>query len=277
VINRSEFKHRGLTLSYLDSGPGPEQTVLLLHGFPDDATLWAAVAIGLVADGYRVIVPDTVGCGHSEMAAHVSDYSLLGIVSDHLALLDQLGIGRVHLIGHDWGALIAWFVAIYHGDRLRSLTAISVGHPTAYSRAGLDLKKTSLFVSLYLAGGLVARLLRLGGPVSLERLIASHPAADEVLERLGAEGRLAASLRIYQANLPTVLTRTHPAVPVPTLGIWGEADPFLVEAQMERTSEFVDATWRYERVGGGHWLPITHPDTVLDLFSKHVQRVESSR
>ena len=101
---RAGFEHRGFTLSYLDSSPDDPHrpVVLLLHGFPDEASMWQPQMAALHAAGYRGVAPDTLGCGQSDMAPRVRDYHCVKIAGDHVALLNHLGIDKAHVVGHDW-------------------------------------------------------------------------------------------------------------------------------------------------------------------------------
>src|SRR5439155_20638906 len=95
----------GLTFAVLDEGEG--QPVLLLHGFPDSSRLWRNQVPALVAAGYRVIAPDLRGFGESDKPENVDDYNILNIAADVFGILDALGVERTHVVGHDWGAVIA--------------------------------------------------------------------------------------------------------------------------------------------------------------------------
>jgi len=114
-IARAFHQRRGLNLSYLDSAPGNAErpVALMLHGFPDEAHMWDAVISKLHAAGYRCIAPDTVGCGESDMAERRDDYRVAEVCADFMALLDHLRVDRVMVIGHDWGAALAWYLAIH--------------------------------------------------------------------------------------------------------------------------------------------------------------------
>jgi len=117
------------------SGEGP--AVLLLHGFPDSGDLWRDVTPLLVAAGYRVLAPDLRGFGESDAPVGRRHYAIDRIVADVVALLDTLGDAQpVHVVGHDWGAAVAWRLAIAHPQRVRSSVVISVGHPHEYVHAG---------------------------------------------------------------------------------------------------------------------------------------------
>src|ERR1700729_2201901 len=116
----------GISLYVEEHGAGVP--VLLMHGWPDSARLWRNQVPFLVSNGFRVITPDMRGFGRSGRPAEVSSYRLRNVVADVNALLDQLDIETAHIVGHDWGAAVAWLTAIGCPARVRKLTAISVPH-----------------------------------------------------------------------------------------------------------------------------------------------------
>src|SRR6266496_5379561 len=130
----------GISLYVEDHGDGVP--VLLLHGWPDSARLWRHQVPALTAGGYRVITPDMRGFGRSERPAEVRSYGLRNVVGDVRALLDGLGVQAAHVVGHDWGAAVAWLTAILCPDRVRTLTAISVPHPLAPDRKSTRLNSS---------------------------------------------------------------------------------------------------------------------------------------
>ena len=105
----------------VDVGTGP--AVLLLHGFPDSRFLWRHQVPGLSEAGYRVIAPDLRGFGDAPRPADVRAYRRPFLVADVLGLLDQLGLDRVHLVGHDWGASLSWRIAGSYPDPSANMTA----------------------------------------------------------------------------------------------------------------------------------------------------------
>lgn len=270
-IQRSTLKHRGLTLSYLDTAPGDHgrPVVLFIHGFPDTAMMWTVQMTALHAAGYRCIAPDTVGCGESDMAATLGDYDVATLIEAPIALLDHLRLDRVDIVGHDWGAVQAWMIAGRYPQRVRRLVAISVGHPMAYARAGWDQKKAGWYILFFQLAGLAERLLLGAGRFSMGRVFTSHPHMDEVIQRLAQPGRLTAALRIYRASLATALLKKQSNVQAPTLGIWSTGDRFLVESQMRDSRRYVDGPWTFLTIDGGHWIPLEHPEWTTQQLLKH--------
>ncbi|MDD3763140.1 MAG: alpha/beta fold hydrolase [Nevskiales bacterium] len=277
-MHRARYDHDGLSLSYLDSAPDDpaRPAVLLLHGFPDSAQMWHEQIEALHAAGLRAIAPDMRGYGDSSMAASTGDYAAARILGDFAALLDHLDIQRAHVVGHDWGAVLAWMFAGRFPQRVDRLAVISVGHPTAYARAGVDQKIAGWYTLFFLLRGISERLLLSSGPTGLRTLMRSHPDVEEVLQRMRQPGRMTAALGIYRANLSQVLFGKHPSVEAPTLGIWSEGDAYLVESQMKNSDRYVGAPWRYERVPGGHWVPLEQPERLNALLLDHLGAAASA-
>ena len=263
----------GLELRVRSAGEGPP--ILLLHGFPDAGTLWDPMLAGLVAAGHRVVVPDQRGFGESAAPAEVAEYRIDRIVADHLAVLDRLCPGEpVRVIGHDWGAVVAWCLALAHPHRVRALVALSVGHPRAYATAGLEQKRKGLYTLAFQFRGLAEHWLSRDDFAGLRRWAGQHPALAESVAWMSRPGRLAAGLAWYRANLVRVLFRAWPPCDVPALGVWSSGDRFLSEDQMTGSARHMQAPWRYQRIeGAGHWLPLEQPDRMnalaLAWFREH--------
>jgi len=255
------------------TGDGP--AILLLHGFPDSNALWREVTPRLVAGGYRVVAPDQRGFGASDAPKGSHHYRIEEVVRDAIALLDAIGIDKAHLVGHDWGSVIGWFLAGEHPDRFHSLTAVSVGHPRAYANAGFEQKRKGLYTFLFQLRGLAEWYLSANEFARFRRWVRNYPEADQWISDLSRPGRLTAAISWYRANLRRMLAGAHPRCPLPTLGIWSSRDFALAESQMIRSREFVDAEWRYERLEGcSHWIPLEAPETLSRLVLEFVGAVE---
>jgi len=255
----------GLRFNLVQAGEGP--VVLLLHGFPDSLQLWRGVAPRLVTAGYRVVALDQRGFGESDAPPGHQDYGIDRLVADVAALLHALGVAEpVHVVGHDWGAVVTWCLAMTRPQLLRSAVAISVGHPREYALAGLEQKIKGLYTLGWQFTGLAERWLVARDWARLRHWLRQHPDPESCLRDLARPGRLTAGLNWYRANFGPVLTRSWPPCRVPMLGLWSSEDHCLAEDQMARSSRRMAAPWAYERIdGAGHWLPLERPDRVADL------------
>jgi pimeloyl-ACP methyl ester carboxylesterase len=264
-----------VTLHVRDSGSGTP--VMLVHGWPDTGDLWRHQVPALTEAGYRVIVPDLRGFGESSKPADVTAYSAPKLVGDVVGLLDALDIPQVHLVGHDWGAAIGWLTAALAGDRVASLTALSVGHPASVRTVGWQQREKSWYMLLFQFHGVAERWLAEDNFRNL-RDWSSHPDIEPVVRRLSDPAALTASLGPYRAILtPEALMFAPPQLPpvtAATMGIWSAGDVALLEAGMTGSACYVTGSWRYERVEhAGHWIPLDAPETVnrllLDFLAPH--------
>jgi len=255
----------GIELAVWIAGEG--EPVLLLHGFPDTHLVWRRQFGALAAAGYRVIAPDLRGCGQSEAPADVAAYRIAELVADVGGILDALGIARVKLVAHDWGAVIGWHFCIRHPERVERYAALSVGHPSAYARGGLLQKLRGYYILLFQLRGFAEFLLRAGN-WRLFRTFTSFPGEfphwRAALER---PGRLTAAIDYYRANMRLMFRAGWPAVRVPVMGVWSSGDVALVERQMRESGRFVAAPWRYERIeGANHWLQLDAAERLNPLL-----------
>jgi pimeloyl-ACP methyl ester carboxylesterase len=256
-------------LNVLVAGDGP--AILLLHGFPDSLALWRGVIPLLLEKNYRVIAPDQRGFGRSSAPRHVRNYRIEHIVDDALGLLDSLGVKQAHVVGHDWGAVIAWILAGEHPERVHTLTAVSVGHPRAYANAGMEQKRKGLYTFFFQLRGFAEWVLSRNGFANFRKWVRNYPETDQWIRDLSRPGRLTAGLNWYRANLRRVLFDRHPPCPVPTLGVWSSRDFALAESQMTRSEQYVTASWRYERLEGpSHWVPLEAPERLSELILKFI-------
>jgi len=252
---------------------GKGQPLLLLHGFPDDQNIWQKVVPLMVDQGYQVITFDQRGCGESDAPVGRKHYKIRAIVDDIPSILDQLNISEpVALVSHDWGAVVGWGLSLFHPKRVKAHVVISVGHPQSYGRAGFNQKFIKGFYTLWFQfTGLTEYYLLHGG---FNRWLSRHDDEAGVLKRMSRPGRLTAALNWYRANFIDILFSKWPSCTVPTLGVWSSEDPYLTEAQMCNSKQYMDAQWQYQRIDGiGHWVPQDAPEQITELacnwFNQH--------
>lgn len=244
--------------------------VLLLHGWPDSHRLWRHQVPTLTAGGFRTIAPDLRGFGASDRPEDVAAYGLANILGDIVGVLDHLRIERAHVVGHDWGAAVAWALAALLPDRVDRLVALSVGHPAAFRAAGLAQREKSWYMLLFQFEGIAERWLSDDDYANF-RSWSRHPDADAVISELSRPGALTASLNWYRANLPPSAL-VEPALEVPpvtrpTMGLWSKDDMALIEDNVTGSAAHVTGEWRYERIdGAGHWIPLEAADELTGLL-----------
>ena len=257
----------GVGIEYQVAGQG--RPVVLLHGFPDSGGLWRHQVPALAAAGFQVIVPDLRGYGGSAKPDTVEAYSLPLLAGDVLAILAEQQIGRAHLVGHDWGAAIAWVLASLAPDRVDHLVAMSVGNPVTFLRT-FEQRQMSWYMLLFQFPGIAERWLTKDNWAGL-RDWARHPDAGQVIADLEATGSLTPGLNWYRANLPPESWAGPPPqlppVQASTMGIWSTGDFALSEVQMTDSASNVAGPWRYGRLDGpGHWMQLDAPGQINQLL-----------
>lgn len=265
-----------IELHVVDEGTGP--VVLLLHGFPDSSHLWRNQIPALRAAGYRVIAPDLRGFGKSSRPVGVEHYAMPTLVGDVVGLLDGLGIERAHIVGHDWGAALAWASAAILPQRTLSLTAISVGHPAVFGTLPIEQRERSWYMLLFMFEGVAETLIMRNDWALFRQFMRNQGDMNYAIAELARPGALTAALSWYRANVhPAGQLTEQPALPpvtVPTMGIWSDGDVYLLEEGLKRSASFVSgAPYRYEKIPqASHWVPIDAPGKLNALLLDFLKR-----
>jgi pimeloyl-ACP methyl ester carboxylesterase len=255
---------RDLTFDVRTTGPDTGEPVLLLHGFPATSLTWSEVAPVLAEAGLRVVAPDQRGYSPGARPDGVDAYRTEVLARDVVNLADALGLDTFHLVGHDWGAAVAWYVAAHHGERLRSLTTFSVPHLAAYNRAlreDADAQARAAYIGLLRHEGKAEALLLEDDARRLRAMYQGavpEPLVDAYVARLGEQGALTAALSWYRAMGAEL--GALPDVRVPTTFVWSTDDLAIGRAGADACGDHVDADYRYEVLDGvTHWIPEQEP------------------
>ncbi|MFN2465144.1 MAG: alpha/beta fold hydrolase [Candidatus Dormibacteria bacterium] len=259
----------GLNFNVVDAGVGP--AVLLLHGFPDSCHLWRHQLPALVAAGFRVVAPDLRGFGESDKPQEVEAYAMGEILDDLRAILRTLGIPKVHVVGHDFGAAVAWMFTVVAPGKVDRLVAVSVGHPVNFLRPTIKQMQMSWYTYLFQFPGIAEALIPRDDWAFLKAWSSGTGDLDRYQHDLARPGALTAALNWYRASFnPRRLIEDNPAFPRverPVMGIWGAHDRALTEESMTDSASQVSGPWRYERIDdAGHWIPLEQPDRLNDLL-----------
>jgi pimeloyl-ACP methyl ester carboxylesterase len=272
-VGRYTFKAR-------HAGPDDGQLVVLLHGYPQSSWEWHDQIEALSAAGYRVVAPDQRGYSPGARPESVEDYSIDLLVGDVIGMADALGASTFHLVGHDWGAIVAWHVAAAHPDRLESLTAVSVPHPTAWAAAFADPSSDQRERSAYMP-----ELKRVGSEENMTADVlrfafdnsglADHD-TDPHIAVLADRDAMRSALNWYRAYDFT--TMGLPDITVPTLFVWSPEDVAIAREGAELTGRHVDAPYRFEVLDGiGHWIPELAAGELSALLLEHLAAAAVSR
>ncbi|MFC7340074.1 alpha/beta fold hydrolase [Saccharopolyspora griseoalba] len=258
----------------LTSGPEDGRPVLLLHGFPEAAVEWSEQLAVLGGAECFAVAPDQRGYSPGVRPQNVADYKMDELVGDVLAIAEHFGWQRFDLVGHDWGAAVAWAVAAAHPDRVRTLTAVSIPHVDAFTkviREDEDQQQRSAYMQALRASTAEKTLLaddarklraiyRPGG-------VPDHH-LDDYVRRLTEPGALTAALNWYRAM------KHNPEigpVKVPTLYVWSTEDVAVGSAAAMATEQHVTGPYTFEMLQDvTHWIPEEAPDSLNRLLLRHL-------
>lgn len=260
---------------------GTGTAVLLLHGFPESKASWRQVSKRLVAEGLRTIAPNQRGYSSGARPAEVDGYRIDALVADAVGLLDALEVRHAHVVGHDWGAIVAWFLAARHPERVRTLTAVSVPHPAAFGwalRTDADQQQRSSYMTLLRQEGKAEELLLADGAQRLRAMFGGAvdgQLVEEHVTLLAEPGALTAVLGWYRA-MTADFAALEP-VTVPTTYVWSTGDVALGRAGAERCGEYVTGAYRFvELEDVTHWIPEQAPAELADAVLARIAEFDRS-
>jgi len=262
-------------LHYVTTGMG--QPVLLLHGFPDFWCGWRHQLGPLAAAGYRVVAPDQRGYNRSDKPRPVRAYRLDALADDVLRLADEVAPGQpIALVGHDWGGVVAWWIALRHPERLSRLVIINAPHPEARSnpRRVLAQMRRSWYIAFFQIPWLPAWLLSRNGFWGLERALRASSHAGAFSERdlvhyreaWAYPGALPSMLNWYRALIRYPARPPHSRVSVPTLILWGAQDVALGRELAEPSLDLCDDGHLVFFAHASHWPHDEEPTRVNSLL-----------
>jgi pimeloyl-ACP methyl ester carboxylesterase len=273
----------GIRLHYAESGSG-ENLVILLHGFPEFWYSWRH-QLRFLADRYHVIAPDMRGYNLSDKPARVADYSVDVLVNDVIGLIRHFGARACAVVGHDWGAGVAWALAQKYPECVSKLAVLQVP-PAAAWRANLTLRQ--LLRSWYMFFFQLPRLpewsIGRNNLAGLERVFKEKVARsgsfsdadiEAYKEALRRPGALTGAINYYRANVFRILRKSNNRarlalqdgptgeeaarrsgrIRVPTLFIFGEQDFAILPETVRGVGNYIDAPyWEVRIPDSGHWV-----------------------
>jgi pimeloyl-ACP methyl ester carboxylesterase len=291
-LEHSYIETNGIRLHIVQAGPKSGVPVLLLHGFPEFWYGWRKQIPALAAAGCRVIAPDQRGYNLSDKPKEIKSYRVEELTGDVLGLIDALEYEKVNLVGHNWGALVAWMLAIHHPDRLHRLGIVNVPHPAVMKRflqRDLDQMRHSLYALFFQLPWLPELSMRIGNwrgaAIGMRRNGKPHAFSDEDIKKYkeawSRPGAMTAMLNWYRAAFWHRPQITHDMqVHVRTLMLWGVND-FALSRRMARPSlDYCDDGNLIFFPEATHWVQHEEADEVnhhlirflFDAASKQVIR-----
>jgi epoxide hydrolase 4 len=267
----------GCRFHYVAAGMGP--LVILLHGFPEFWYSWRHQIPALAHAGFHVIALDLRGYNDSDKPVGVHNYRVELLIADVAGLIRQVGAGPAIVVGHDWGGVIAWLLAMVHPELVDRLIVLNAPHPLAYLR---ELRRPaqwlrSLYIAFFQLPWLPEQVLAAWDYALVEWLLRRQPVqggafGPQDIRRyktaLARPGALTAALNYYRAALRyggAALKDLRPIM-IPTLLLWGEQDPYLSIRLTEGLRGWVPSLNVIRLPEASHWVQNDVPERVNELI-----------
>ncbi len=286
TITTRKIEANGLNLQIDEAGEGPD-VALCLHGFPESRFSWRYQLPHLAQSGWHAVAPDLRGYGQSSRPLGKASYRLEALVEDVAGLFDALGARRRLLIGHDWGAMIAWVLAMEQRLPLDGLIIMNVPHPAVFARvmrASWRQKLRSWYVAFFQIPGLPEVMMKARGGRAVTNAFVGMavdksrfpPDVTDVYRRNALiPGAMTAMINYYRANSDIIghYAQASPMIEVPTLMVWGEDDAAIGIETTEGYEPYVrDLTLR-RLPGVSHWVQQEAPERVNAELSAWLPRL----
>ena len=273
-LEHSTIETNGIKLHVVQAGPQSGVPVVLLHGFPEFWYGWRKQIPALVEAGCRIIIPDQRGYNLSDKPKGVKNYSVDILVEDIIGLIDALGYEKVNLVGHDWGAVVAWKLAIKYPERLHKLSIMNVPHPAVMKRflqRDLEQMRRSWYAAFFQLPWIPEAALQAGNWRRLEQAIRgkNNPQSftDKDIEKYkkawSQSDAMTSMLNWYRAAVRSRGSSSNDKrVKVPTLMMWGIKDTALTHRMARPSMDYVDEGNLILFPDASHWVQHDAADEV---------------
>lgn len=250
--------------------------LLLLHGFPETSIMWEPLLEAAAAAGLRVAAFDQRGYSPGARPTGVDAYRVGELRGDVMAVADALGFEQFHLVGHDWGSIVAWSTGPAHPERILTLTSLSIPHPDGLGTDEDFERRPPLYIRMFQVPGLAETLFTTGGLAALRGMYGGSPAEqiDEYVSVLSEPGALTSALNWYRA-MPASFADPRSfdgAISMPVLWIWGNRDlPMFHRPEVRaRMQELTTGPYQSIELDAGHWLIQEATGEVIDAILDHI-------
>jgi pimeloyl-ACP methyl ester carboxylesterase len=278
AMERIQLQVGEFTFDALAAGPVDGELVFMLHGFPQSSYGFRNQIPFVAEMGFRVVAPDQRGYSPGARPEGVEAYAIGNLAADVVGMADALGKERFHVVGHDWGAAVAWNVGLTNPDRVISLVPLSVPHPYAFSEALRsstgDQADRSGYFQLFASDSAAATFLANDAARLREIYTGWGGLSDEdvqvYVDLLSEPGALQAALNWYGAMSLGAGGAAVTPIGMPTMFVWSTEDTALGPEGAELTEKYVEGPYRFEVIEGvSHWIPEEAADQLNELLREH--------
>jgi pimeloyl-ACP methyl ester carboxylesterase len=249
------------------AGTEKDELVILLHGFPETSIMWSGLMADLVREGYFCLAPNMRGYSKNACPKGKKHYTIEKLSQDVLDLATAVGKDKFHLIAHDWGAVVGWYLACHFPTKILTYTALSVPHLKGFFEAlqtDADQQQRSKYIKLLVIPFIAEYKIRKNDFKLFRKLWkdSSEEELEDYLKTFREKKVLTAALNYYRANFGKTRTEDIGEVHVPTLFIWGNKDMAIGPKGVTLGHEFVKGPYTFLKLNAGHWLMQTDYDTI---------------
>jgi len=283
VVDNGEYRLKANDLEFLVRVKGMQNKgagVILLHGFPESSLMWQPFLDNAAWEGYRVVAFDQRGYSPNARPREVSAYQIDYLVSDVLAVANEVGFDTFHLVGHDWGAAVGWKTVMDFPKRIHTWTAMSIPHTAVFNEALLnhpEQQKRSAYMKRFQMPFLPQFLFHLNQEKVADGLSGRWTDA-QIAECMAIQreyGATAAAFNWYRAakaDSKTVDESFEKNILRPTLFIWGTEDPVVAQDIIPLQKAYIKAPYQELSVQSGHSLIQAKPDTIIAAIMGHFEK-----
>lgn len=286
AIEHKTVVTNGISLHVAQAGPEDGSLVVLLHGFPEYWAGWKAQIPALAEAGFRVWAPDQRGYNLSDRPTEIRAYSLDELAKDVIGLIDAAGAEQAYVVGHDWGAAVAWWVAINYPQRVKKLTILNVPHPSVMFKT-IRSTPRQLLKSWYIFFFQIPRLPEFlisrgnwnAGVQMMRNSANPNTFSDADMDGYRAawsrSGAFTAMLNWYRAIVRHQPQRNASSrVSVPTLMIWGVRDVALDRSMAQPSIDYCERGKLVFIEDATHWVQHDKPERVNKLLLDFLHQQE---
>ncbi|MEL6371625.1 MAG: alpha/beta hydrolase [Pseudomonadota bacterium] len=268
-VKANGFVFRARIFGAGNAGPG----IVMLHGHPETSIMWEPVAKAAAEEGYRVIAFDQRGYSPGARPKGVGAYKADNQIADVMAIADAMGFEEFHLVGHDWGAVIAWATAILAPERLISLSTMSIPHPQTLKAMVVDDPPS--YIRLFSLPWVPEAMLLFNELAGYKKWYTEQSDAqiEEYIKVFSEPGAATATLNWYRSIQDSVslVAESDATISLPTLFIYGDQEMWVTPAYLTEQATYMAGPYQTLELKAGHWLVQKHPDVVTSAVLDHVR------
>jgi len=249
-------------------------TIFLLHGFPETSRMWSDFIKVLENEGYRIIAPDQRGYSKGARPSKVSDYTIDKLSQDIIDIANEFNINKFHLVGHDWGSAVGWYITSNFSDRIITWSALSVPHLDAFAYSmrndSVQIKKSE-YINYFNKPILPEIYFKIFSYKNLKNIWRESSESEIIsyLEIFKQKRALKSALNWYRANFKDGESIIGD-ISTPTLIIYGMNDMAIDVKSVDNSEKYLKGRYKIEKLDSGHWLIQESFEEVSNSIIEHI-------